>query len=366
MSAPEPPKVGPHVAQARQPRAFKLDDPALADSAKRASETTADFDAGLDPEPASGAAAPPMTAPKLDVDAGIRWGALLFAALTAAATFALSLWFYRLVSVGLWTDDWIGWTMRALVAIAAVALVMLLLREIIGFGRLRRLSALKRDVTAALTERNVKAEQSATARILSLYAARPELRWHIQRLKTHLRDVHDPGALLALADRDLLAEIDGAARREITTSARRVATVTALSPMATLAVGFVAVENLRLLRRLASLYGGRPGFAGSIKLARRVIVHLVATGGIALTDDLLGQFVGQDLMRRLSQRLGEGAFNGALTARVGVAAIDVIRPLPFIEAAPVRVRAVLAEALKGQWAKSTKPGKSDKPGADVG
>ena len=77
-----------------------------------------------------------------------------------------------------------------------------------------------------------------------------------------------------------------------------------------------------------------------------VFTHIVATGGIAMTDDLLGQFLGQDLLRRLSRRLGEGAFNGALTARIGVTALEVIRPLPFLAAKPPRVRDVLAEALK--------------------
>ena len=32
---------------------------------------------------------------------------------------------------------------------------------------------------------------------------------------------------------------------------------------------------------------------------------------------------------KLSQRLGEGVLNGLLTARLGLAAIDVTRPLPF-------------------------------------
>jgi putative membrane protein len=31
----------------------------------------------------------------------------------------------------------------------------------------------------------------------------------------------------------------------------------------------------------------------------------------------------------LSQRLGEGVLNGLLTARLGLAAIEVTRPLPF-------------------------------------
>ena len=119
-----------------------------------------------------------------------------------------------------------------------------------------------------------------------------------------------------------------------------------MSPIAMLAVGFVVVENLRMLRALATLYGGRPGVIGGFKLARMVFVHILATGGIALTDDLIGQFIGQDLARRLSRRLGEGLFNGALTARVGVAALEICRPLPFIEASPVRVRDILGELTR--------------------
>jgi putative membrane protein len=98
-----------------------------------------------------------------------------------------------------------------------------------------------------------------------------------------------------------------------------------------------------MLGKIATLYGGRPGTAGAFRLGRMVISHLLASGGVALTEDLLGQFVGQDVLRRLSRRLGEGAFNGALTARIGAAAIGIVRPLPYIEAPPVRVRDLVRE-----------------------
>jgi putative membrane protein len=101
------------------------------------------------------------------------------------------------------------------------------------------------------------------------------------------------------------------------------------------------------LRTLAAVYGGRAGFVGTARLARMVFAHIIATGGIALTDDLFGQFLGQDILRRLSRRLGEGIFNGALTARIGAAAIQVIRPLPFLETRPVRARDFLSELAKG-------------------
>ena len=39
--------------------------------------------------------------------------------------------------------------------------------------------------------------------------------------------------------------------------------------------------------------------------------------------------LGYGIAAKLSQRLGEGVLNGLLTARLGLAAIDVTRPLPF-------------------------------------
>ena len=59
------------------------------------------------------------------------------------------------------------------------------------------------------------------------------------------------------------------------------------------------------------------------------MTHLVATGAVAVGDDLLEPFLGGSVLGKLSRRFGEGLVNGALTARVGVAAIEVCRPLPF-------------------------------------
>jgi putative membrane protein len=277
---------------------------------------------------------------------GLRWGAVLAAALAAAATLSLVAWAARFVSAALARDDWIGWTTLALLLIAAFAALMIVLRELIGFARIARLSHLKADIAAAIAEGDRKGERKAAQRVAGLYAGRRSLAWNVRRFRDHVGDVHDPGELMTLLEREVMLPLDGEARRLVTRSAKRVATVTAMSPMVLIAVGFVAWENLRLLRALATLYGGRPGFFALMRLAHLVVGHLIATGGVALTDDLLGQFLGQDLLRRLSRRLGEGAFNGALTARLGLAALDVIRPLPFLAAKPPRARDVLAEALK--------------------
>jgi putative membrane protein len=259
---------------------------------------------------------------------------------------AFGVWFSRFVSVAIARDDWIGWISFGLSVVIVVALIMLVLRELVGFVRLRRLGKIRAVAEKALRERNLSEEREAIQAIRRLLAGRAELRWHLARLDEHARDIRDPGDLMRLADRDLMLILDGEARRLVAKAAKRVTVVTAISPAAFVSVGYVLVENLRLLRNLAGLYGGRPGFAGTARLARMVVTHIVATGSIALTDDLIGQFLGQDLLRRVSRRLGEGVFNGALTARIGAAAVEVTRPLPFIEAPPVRVRDFLGELMK--------------------
>jgi putative membrane protein len=332
------------MSEPRKPRVFDPGDPAIVEEPPEAAE------AGIGAEGAAvpaGGAIQTVRPTLADLgERGLRWGMILATALAGAALLGICAWFARLVSAALVREDWVGWTALALLLVAALAALMLLLRELIGFSRLARLNRMRAEVARALADRDPKRERKAALRLAALYARRPEQAWSVRRFREHARDVHDAGELLALADREMVAPLDAQARRLITRSAKRVATVTALSPMVLIAVTYVLVENLRLLRGLAALYGGRPGFLGVLRLAQLVLGHLVATGGVALTDDLLGQFLGQDILRRLSRRLGEGAFNGALTARIGIAAIEVIRPLPFLAAKRPRAREVLGEVLR--------------------
>jgi putative membrane protein len=327
------------TAEPREPRVFRVDDPALVP--ERAPPAEPVLTDGIPEDQAD--ARPTLS----DMSSsGLRWGYVLASALAGAMALGIAAWFARVVSAALARDDWIGTAAVVLLSIAALAALMIALREIIGFVRLASLKRLKQDAATAIAARDTAGERDIATRLAALYSHRRELARGLKQFRGHTRDVHDPGELLALLERHVLVQIDADARRVVTRSAKRVATVTALSPMVLIAVTYVLIENLHLLRTLATLYGARPGFIGLVRLARMVFVHIVATGGVAMTDDLLGQFLGQDLLRRLSRRLGEGAFNGALTARIGVTAIDVIRPLPFLATRPPRVRNVIAEALK--------------------
>lgn len=326
----------------RQPAAFAPDDPRLRRSAPEAEKTPA----GLALERQAESLAPAWAAALTKPRGGIRWGGLLISAITGLLTLAAWVWLSRTVSGLISRHDWIGWLAMGLMALALLAALMLILREIMGLARLTRVTQLQHEAESILIHGGEAKASAVTSEVKSLLAGRKELAWAFARLRPHEADIMDGRERLALTERELIGPLDAEARALIAVAARRVSVVTALSPSALLDVLFVAAENLRMLRRIATLYGGRPGFLGLMRLARLVLGHLALTGGMALGDGLLHQLAGHGLTARLSTRLGEGLVNGAFTGRIGIAAVKICRPLPFIEAKPPRLRDLLAQLTR--------------------
>jgi putative membrane protein len=67
---------------------------------------------------------------------------------------------------------------------------------------------------------------------------------------------------------------------------------------------------------------------------------------MAASDTLLQQILGHGVAAKVSARLGEGVLNGLLTARLGLAAIEVARPLPFVALAPPVLGDLVADVMK--------------------
>ncbi|WGV18056.1 YcjF family protein [Fuscovulum ytuae] len=274
-----------------------------------------------------------------------RFAAWAFGALF---TFVLSVAAWDFVTGLLASNTVLGTVALVLVGAAVLAATLLALREAAGFARLGRLDGIRARAAGAGT----LAEARAVLRELRrLYAGRGELRWGLARLAEREADVMDADALIRLAEQEVMAPLDQAARAEVEAAARQVATVTALVPLALADVAAALFANLRMIRRVAEIYGGRAGMIGSVKLLRRVFGHLVATGALALTDDLIGSVAGGGLLAKLSRRFGEGVVNGALTVRVGVAAMEICRPMPFDALPRPGVTETVSRALAGFFGK---------------
>ena len=210
-----------------------------------------------------------------------------------------------------------------------------------------RLDHVRVEADAARGAHDLKAANAVTDALMRLYDARADLAWGRARLAERRAEILDADGLLGMTEAELLAPLDQAARREIEAAARQVAIVTALVPLALADVVTALFANLRMIRRIATLYGGRSGTLGSWGLLRRVFSHLLATGALALGDDLIHSVAGGGVLSKLSRRFGEGVINGALTARVGVAAIEMCRPMPFVALPKPKVTNLISRALSG-------------------
>lgn len=313
----------------RKPAAFRLDDKDVhlsedieASPSKNETLITSIPDAPGTPRPQS-----PMRTPTRGFGFG-KWIAIGFGGLISLA-FGLAI--DSLIRDLFTRTDWLGWLGIGLAALAVLGLLGLMLREALSLMRIGKIDVLRTTLADAANADNAKAAQRGLSELITLYQERPETARGRQTLAAHIREVIDGRDLIILAERELLSPLDMEARRIVMNSAKRVSLVTAISPRALVDLLAVLFENIRVIRRLSALYGGRPGTLGFIRLARQVVTHLALTGGMAAGDSLVSQVLGHGLAARLSARLGEGVINGLLTARIGIAAIAVCRPAPFVD-----------------------------------
>jgi putative membrane protein len=297
----------------RKPAAFRLDDPQVVVSAEP------------DAVPALPAVIPAAPRPRRRW----RWPALFWSAVGGLVSLGAGLAVTRLIEDLFARAEWLGWLAAALAAAAALALVVIVAREAIGLARLATVENLRARAAQAIALDDRDGARAVVRDLVAFARGAPRLARGRARLETLERDIIDGADLVRLAERTLMPPLDEEARRLVATAAKRVSVVTAVSPRAAIDMAFVLINAVRLIRALAELYGGRPGTLGLIRLVRLVIAHLAVTGGMSVGDSLIQQMLGHGVAAKLSARLGEGVLNGLLTARLGLAAIEVARPLPF-------------------------------------
>lgn len=321
-----------------------------------------DLDAGKETaaETPSPAEAPPVPDPGLPTaDTQLQQMAVL----AARPRSALARWFWAalggllslIVGVAIWDfvaglmarAPLLGTIALAFAGVFCAVLLILSVRELAAFARLRRVDGIRRSAEDATADQSLSAARSVVDQLKTLYKSRPDTQWGRDTLAERGPDILDADTLLGLAEHEVLAPLDAQAATEIEAAARQVATVTALVPLALADLITALAANLRMIRRIAEIYGGRSGVFGSWRLTRAVLSHLVATGAVAIGDDLIGSVAGGGVLSKVSRRFGEGVVNGALTARVGVAAMEVCRPLPFVQEARPSVTALVRRALTG-------------------
>ena len=314
----------------RRPATFKLDDPHVvvvdpADETGRLARGSI----RITPEMDSASLPVPIEEPPVPARKGFRWGTLFWTSLGGLVVLGTGLGIVSLIDDLFARSEGLGFLGLALTALLVLASIVIAAREIAGLARLASIEDLHRRALGAIAADDRSQADAVVRDLVKLAHDNPHLARARAALRSHGSDIIDGADMVRLAERELMTPLDQEARRLVSAAAQRVSIVTAVSPRAVVDVLFVFAAAVRLVRQLARLYGARPGTLGMIRLMRHIIAHLAITGGMAASDTLIQQVLGHGIAAKLSQRLGEGVLNGLLTARLGLAAIDVTRPLPF-------------------------------------
>jgi putative membrane protein len=312
----------------RRPQTFRLDDANVvvvdADDAARPARGTVQ----VVPEAEPAQLPVPIEAPALPRRA-FGWGTAFWTGVAGMVLLAVGVGITQFIENLFARNETLGVLGLAFTIAAALALAVVTAREVLSLARLAAIEKLHQRAVAVIASDDRDESRAVVRDLIRIAHQTPQLARARTSLEGHVHDIIDGADLIRLAERELMTPLDIEARRLVSSAAQRVSIVTAISPRAAIDIIFVFVAALRLIRQLARLYGGRPGALGMIRLLRHVIAHLAITGGMAASDSLVQQMLGHGLAAKLSQRLGEGVLNGLLTARLGLAAIEVTRPLPF-------------------------------------
>jgi len=336
----------------RRPKAVRMDDDTVTVAPPPPSEPETDGLFGDDTSASDG------IVPAPDVKSGFSWFGAFATILGAILSLAFGLWIEGVVRALFERAPALGWFGLGLVAVLVLLVVGFIWREVAAIARQSHIDGLREKAAAARASDDRFQGLRVIDALISLFSNRPDTARGRAKLKGLRNDIIDGAALIGLAEKELLTPLDAEGIALVTNAAKRVSVVTAISPRALVDIGYVLFETIRLIRATAQLYGGRPGMFGFLRLTRAVVGHLAVTGGVAVGDSLLQQALGTGLASRISARLGEGVLNGFLTARVGLAALDVCRPVPYSEKTRPTVSQVMGSILSSQENKADDAGQS--------
>ncbi|WP_215846742.1 YcjF family protein [Candidatus Pantoea bituminis] len=153
----------------------------------------------------------------------------------------------------------------------------------------------------------------------------------LQRWQASLHETHNDSEIVRLYAQLVQPVLDRQARREISRHAAESTLMIAVSPLALVDMAFIAWRNLRLVNRIAAIYGIELGYFSRIRLFRLVLLNMAFAGASELVREVGMDWVSQDIAAKLSARAAQGIGAGLLTARLGIKAMELCRPLPWLE-----------------------------------
>jgi putative membrane protein len=151
----------------------------------------------------------------------------------------------------------------------------------------------------------------------------------IEAFQRKVQRHHTGAQQLDLVSRTVLVPLDRRAEAIVRRAATRAFAINAISPTALTDALFFAATSIRMVREIAACYGHRPTAAATIHLLRRLMVEAGKLGAIDLAAATFTQHIAGAVVERVATSAAESMYAAQRTARLGLATMQLCRPIPF-------------------------------------
>ncbi|CAE6906196.1 YcjF family protein [Vibrio sp. B1FLJ16] len=226
------------------------------------------------------------------------------------------------------TSDWLalGWT--GFISTIALFGVGALSKELWKLRKLRNHFSIQEESELLLHSDSVGKGEAFCEKVAAqsgILAENPGF----DRWKNSINPAHSDAEILDMYDSMVVSQQDKLATKIVSQHATECAALVAVSPLAIADMLLVAWRNFKMLDNLSKIYGIELGYASRIQLLKSVFINMAAAGASELAVHAGMDLMSMDLAGKVSARAGQGLGVGIMTARLGLKAMALLRPLPW-------------------------------------
>lgn len=203
-----------------------------------------------------------------------------------------------------------------------------------------------RKQSARLLEGHDHGQAKVLIKTLTTFYVNKPQQVYFQRCIDSLPDYCDDREVIEHIDRVFLQPLDDEVLRRVSKFSSQTGVAVAASPWPSLDMVLALWRSVTMIDEISQVYGLRPSLSNRYKLIKSVINQLALIGATeVILDQMMEEFGVSTLSGMASVRMGQGVGAGVYSAKIGLAAMSVTRPIEFVEQKRPRLKSLLSSII---------------------
>ncbi|USE39849.1 TIGR01620 family protein [Endozoicomonas sp. SCSIO W0465] len=194
----------------------------------------------------------------------------------------------------------------------------------------RQITELREQAVRFHDQRTAVLKHHWLPQLRKLYQGKPQ-QVLLEQVLSEMPDYSDDREVLSHLDVHFFQKLDHQALTRISQHSQQVALMVALSPFAAVDMLLSVWRSIRMLDEICQVYGVRPSLPARSHLLTMVLEQMALAGAAELLSDQLADFTSNRLLGMVSSQAASGVGVGIYSARIGLRALALCRPVPFAD-----------------------------------